>query len=123
MLNNRPHTSISDDITDLDPLTSNHFLIGRGNPNFRINTSNEANINLQSTFVPKVSTSRNFYVPEAMGTGIFTFINTTTKMDNVVSNFKRGDLVLISRKDVPRSNRPLARVLDIYRGEDALFRS
>ena len=36
-------------------------------------------------------------------------------------NFYRsegGDLVLISSKDIPRSNWPLARKLDIYRGED-----
>ena len=47
MLNNRPPTSISDDVTDLEPLTPNHFLTGSGNPNFRFNTSNEADIDLR----------------------------------------------------------------------------
>ena len=46
VLNNRPLTLISDDVTDLQPLAPNYFLIGRGNPNFRFNTSNE----LISTF-------------------------------------------------------------------------
>ena len=36
--------------------------------------------------------------------------------------FERGDLVLISSKDIPRSNWPLARVLDVYRGEDDVIR-
>ena len=47
VLNNRPHTSISDDVTDLEPLTPNHILTGSGNPNFRFNTSNEADIDLR----------------------------------------------------------------------------
>ena len=47
VLNNRPPTSISDDVTDLEPLTPNHFLTGSGNPNFRFNTSNEADIDLR----------------------------------------------------------------------------
>ena len=45
--NNRPLTSFSYDVTDLEPRTPYHFVISRGNPNFRLNTSNEADINLR----------------------------------------------------------------------------
>ena len=43
VLNNCPLTSISDDVSDLEPLTHNHF-VRSGNTNFRFNTSNEADI-------------------------------------------------------------------------------
>ena len=46
VLNNRPLTSVSD-VTDLEPLTPNHFLNGRGNPNFRFSASNEADIDFR----------------------------------------------------------------------------
>ena len=39
-----------------------------------------------------------------------------------IPNFERGNLVLISSKDIPRSNWPLARVLDTYQGEDDVIR-
>ena len=44
------------------------------------------------------------------------------KFRSQIRNFKREDLVLISSKDIPRSNWQLAQVLDIYRGEaDAIW--
>ena len=39
-----------------------------------------------------------------------------------IRSFERGDLVLISSKDIPKSNWPLARVLHIYRGKDDVIR-
>ena len=85
VLNNPPLTSIINDVTDLEPLTPNHFLIDRGNPNFRFNISNEVG---RPSKTVEVSTSRDFYVLEGMGTRIFTFINTTTKMENTDSKFR-----------------------------------
>ena len=84
VLNNRPLTSISD-VTDLEPLTPNHFLIGRGNPNFRFNTSNEADINIRKQLKSLQATTSMFWKQWVQR--IFTFINTTTKMENADSKF------------------------------------
>ena len=40
-----------------------------------------------------------------------------------IRNFEKADLVLISSKDIPRSNWPLAQVLVIYQGENEVIGS
>ena len=115
MLNNRPLTSISDDVTDLEPLTPNHFLIGRGNPNFRFNTSNEAGIDLRKQWKSVQAVTSMFWkqwVQEYLP-----LLTQRQKWRTKIRNFER-DLVLILSKDITRSNWPLTRVLDIYWGED-----
>ena len=119
MLNNRPLTSISDDVTDLEPLTPNHFLIGRGNPNFRFNTSNEAGIDLRKQWKSVQAVTSMFWkqwVQEYLP-----LLTQRQKWRTKIRNFER-DLVLILSKDITRSNWPLTRVLDIYWGEDNVIR-
>ena len=116
VLNNRPLTSISDDVTDLEPLTPNHFLIGRGNPKFRFNTSNEAGIDLRKQWKSIQAVTSMFWkqwVQEYLP-----LLTQQQKWRTQIRNFEPGNLVLISNKNIPRSNWPLAWVLDIYRGED-----
>ena len=45
IVNNRPLMSVSDDIDDLEPLTPNHFLIGRSSPNTNVANITEKNVN------------------------------------------------------------------------------
>ena len=35
IINSRPFTAASDDINDVEPITLNHLLIGKSNPNYR----------------------------------------------------------------------------------------
>ena len=116
MLNNRPLTSVSDDVTVLEPLTPNHFLIGRGNPNFRSNTLNEADIDLRKQWKSVQAASSVFWkqwVEEYLP-----LLTQQQKWRTQIRNFEQGDLVLISSKDIARSNWPLVLVLDICQGED-----
>ena len=66
VLNNRLVTSISDDVT-VEPLTPNLFLIGRGNPNFRFNTSNE--------LIPTFRNSGSQYKPKRLCYGSHRYKN------------------------------------------------
>ena len=106
MLNNRPLTSVSDDVTVLEPLTPNHFLIGRGNPNFRSNTLNEADIDLRKQWKSVQAASSVFWkqwVEEYLP-----LLTQQQKWRTQIRNFEPGNLVLISNKNIPRSNWPLA---------------
>ena len=111
VLNNRPLTSISHDVTDLEPLTPNHFLTGRGNPNFRFNMSNEAGIDLRKQWKSVQAVTSMFWkqwVQEYLP-----LLTQRQKWRTKIRNFER-DLVLILSKDITRLNWLLARVLDIY---------
>ena len=47
IINSRPLTAASDDINDLEPITPNHFLIGKSSPNYRSCVSQEQDISLR----------------------------------------------------------------------------
>ena len=82
------------------------------NPNFRFNTLNEADIDHQKQW--------KSVQPRLLCSGSNGYKN--IYLYKQIRNFGRGDLVLISSKDIPRSNWPLVRVLDVYRGEDDVIR-
>ena len=120
ILNSRPLTSLSDDIEDLEPLTPNHFIIGKANPNIRFNLTNDTEINLRKQWKSVQAATSMFwkrwireYLP---------LLTKRSKWKTSTRNFKPGDLVLISNKDIARSNWLLARVLKAYKGDDNIVR-
>ena len=120
ILNSRPLTSLSDDIEDLEPLTPNHFIIGKASPNVRFNLTHDTEINLRKQWRSVQAATSMFwrrwireYLP---------LITTRSKWRTSTRNFQPGDLVLISEKDIARSNWLLARVLQVYKSDDNIVR-
>ena len=101
-------------------MTPNHFLIGRENPNTKINLSKEININLRKKWKSVQAAVEMFWrrwVREHLPN-----LTKRNKWKLNVRNFQPGDLVLISNKDISRSNWPLARILEVTRSDDNVVR-
>ena len=63
------------------------------------------------------SSSRRFqYFMESLEKGISADFNSTERGLLKERNFKKGDLVILQEKNIPRSHWPLGRVTEIYPG-------
>ena len=94
ILNCRPLTHISNDTEDLDPLTPNHFLIGRPSPNINILGSPDVYINNRVKWKSLQAVTNMFW-----NRFIREYIPTLTvrkKWNNQHRNFTVGDMVLLS---------------------------
>ena len=120
IVNGRPLTKLSDDPSDLTPLTPNHLLLMRSCPNLppgKFDKGDEYRRrwrhvqHLANQFWRKWI---KMYLPE---------LQKRSKWSRVNVNVKIGDLVLITEEMTPRSLWPLALVKDISKGRDGLVRS
>ena len=120
IINGRPLTVVSDDPNDLNALTPNHLLFP-GTPN---------------QLPPGLFEKKDMYVRRRWRqvqylTDVFwrrwskeylPILQCRTKWLDRKENLSVGDLVLIA-EDTPRNLWPLARVLEVYPGDDGLVRS
>ena len=120
-INSQPITPVSDDINDFQPLTPNHFLIGRPSLYHRQAIFTEKELNSKRKWKVTQALLEIFwkhflkeYVPS---------LTVRTKLNKLHRNFKANDLVLIQIENTPRAFWPLARIIETYVSNDGNVRS
>ncbi|XP_033118371.1 uncharacterized protein LOC117117984 [Anneissia japonica] len=120
IINSRPLTKLSDDPKDDNPLTPNHLLLLRGGPLLPPGHFVEQDIYRrrwrQIQYLADVFWRR--WVKEYLP-----LLQIRQKWVFEKRDVKVGDLVLVTDKNTPRYQWPLALVVDVYKGSDEHVRS
>ena len=120
VLNGRPLTLISDDISDFEPLIPNHFLIGEASTNQSPRNFGEHEVSLRRMWRSVQAATEMLWrrwVREYLP-----ILTIRQKWNSKSRNFKVGDLVIVIMKDMPRSHWPMGRVLETYGGSNDVVR-
>ena len=122
LINNRPITDVSSDVSDLEPLTPNHFLIGQVSvnwPNALLSGTSASYRKLfrdqHSILVSVWNRWMNEYLPSLQ--------QRSKWAKEELSEPKVGDLVWIIDKNVHPFSYPLGRIAEVYKGDDDVVRS
>ena len=120
-INSRPITPVSDDINNFQPLTPNHFLIGRPGLYQCQGKFTEKELNSKKKWKVTQAILEIFwkrflkeYIPS---------LTVRTKCNKLHRNFKANGLVLIQTENTPRAFWPLARIIETYVSNDGNVRS
>ena len=120
LVNSRPITPASDDINDLNPLTPNHFLIGRANPNLPRGVVYDADKCSRKRWRQVQYLTNHFWrrwLKEYLPT-----LTIRSKWRDHVRNIKLGDLVLIEDNSVQRGKWRMGRISSLHPGNDSVVR-
>ena len=120
IVNSRPLTPASDDVNDYEPLTPNHFLVGRCNPNLPIGIFGKTDMTSRKRWRQVQVTADHFwqrfrmeYLPRLTPRQIWREEN---------NNLKVGDMVLLTDRNIPSGEWPLARITKCFPGDDNMVR-
>ena len=119
-MNSRPVTLISDDISDYNALTPNHFLTGRSSNNTSPGYFQDSEVNLRSKWRAVQAATDIFWkrwIKEYLPS-----LSERKKWHKEVRNMKVGDLVIMVEKQIPRSAWQMARILKTFPGPDGITR-
>ena len=120
IVNSRPMTKISDDVTDDVPLKPNHLLLMRGNLSYPWGVFYGGEVYRRhwkhAQNIVKVFWKRwlREYFPE---------LQKRQKWLGIKSNLKVGDLVLVMDENAPKGSWPLGLIQEVSVGRDGLVRS
>ena len=121
VVNSRPLTQVTSDLDDLEALTPNHFLIGRGSLNLP-----------PGIFVDKeISSRKRWRQAQVIANHIWNRwlreylpgLITRKKWTQPTVNVKVGDLVLVVDRAASRGSWPLGRIVKVFPGLDSIVRS
>ena len=120
-LNARPLTPVTDDPSELDALTPNHFLLGRPSASLPPAVSN-SDPNLRKRY-----TKAQAYANGIWSRWLSEYVTSLHKRSkwhsSSATELKSGDLVWIADGTNPRGYYPLARISSLRYGNDAVARS
>ncbi|XP_065182586.1 uncharacterized protein LOC135813418 [Sycon ciliatum] len=122
LLNSRPLTAISDDPSDMTPLTPNHFIVGRLDLPLALEEAacREKNVHPRRRWMAlqlQVDHVWRRWQKELVVT-----YNMRKKWLQQKPNLKADDLVLVMEDGISRGHWPLGRVVGVHPGQDGLVR-
>ena len=121
ILNGRPLTPVSSDPKDLDPLTPNHLLLLRANPNLPPGVFNKEEMYSKRRW-RQVQYMANIFWKRWLKEYLPT-LQERTKWTKPRRCLATGDLVLIADDNIHRGKWPLARVTEVFVGKDENVRA
>ena len=121
ILNGRPLTPVSSDPKDLDPLTPNHLLLLRANPNLPPGVFNTEEMYSKRRW-RQVQYMANIFWKRWLKEYLPT-LQERPKWTKPRRSLATGDLVLIAEDNIHRGKWPLARVTDVFIGKDGNVRA
>ena len=121
LMNSRPLTYLSADPADPQPLTPNHLILGRANPNLPPDLVDEKGISSKKRWRQAQSIATQFwrrwmreYLPE---------LTIRKKWNAELRNLRPDDIVAVLAGDNPRGTWRLGRIISVRRSIDNVVRS
>ena len=120
IVNSRPLTQASDNVDDLEALTPNHFLLGKATRNAPFGSYSDKDICSRKRW-RQVQTLADHYW-KRFRKEYLPLLTKRGKWLKEERNIEVGDMVLLAETNVPRGYWQLARVIEVYPGEDGVVR-
>lgn len=120
VLNSRPLTPLSDDPDDFKALTPGHFLIGQELNAIPEPSMLELNVNRLSIWQKIQFVTQEFWKKWRLD--YINSLQSRQKWTSLQPNVEVGRLVLLSEDNVPVSQWPLGRIVEVHPGKDGVVR-
>ena len=119
-MNNRPLTAVSSDSGDIDPLTPNHFLLGRAYSNVPLNQLYPSPATISKQW--KVAQQLADYLWSRLQKEFYPSLNPRQKWTALSKTLQPGSIVWILQEFTPRGLWRLGRILaPVSNGEEVEF--